>query len=271
MAGYTVQQMLIDFNKEFAQIALPEDAVKPVRPQDWLLKSLRENDTLFIKICPPLVNTDIFFDILKEVSVIAVKHKPDLEGDINKIFSALPDDAAAREIFVRQAFTPGTNLLDSFQKEVSPETFGFILSHAVRPFMKLYARQVSAFYDPEQWHKGTCPVCGAKPTLALLEKEDKKRYLYCGLCEVRWRFQRLGCPYCLSQESRFFTVDSMEQYRVYYCDNCHGYIKTVNESMVDSGSLDLFWEDINTIHLDLLAMQEGYVNRPAEIAEIIEK
>lgn len=265
MADNTIQQMLIDFNREFSQLKLPEDAVKLVRPPEGLLNSIGTNDTPIIKLCPPQVKTETFFDTFKEISGIIVKHKPDLEGDINSIFSALPVEAAAREIFVRQAFTPGTNLLDSFKKEVSPETFGFIMNHAVKPFMKLYARKVSIFYNPEEWHKSTCPVCGAKPALALLTREDKKRYLYCGLCEARWRFRRLGCPYCLSHESKFFTVDGKDQYRIYYCDGCQGYIKTVNESMFMESNLDLFWEDIRTVHLDLLAMQEGYVNQPSEL------
>jgi FdhE protein len=267
MTNNTVQQMLIDFNKEFTKIVLPDDAVTVVRPQAGLLKSLMENDAPIIKICPPQANADIFFDVLKNVAGIVVKIKPDLEGDINKILSALPAAAEARELFVMQAFTPGTNLLESFlesfNEEISHESLVFILNHAVKPFMKLYARKVSAFFDPEQWLKGACPVCGGRPSLALLEKEGGKRYLYCGMCEVRWRIQRLGCPYCPSKESRFFNVEGKEQYRVYYCDNCHGYIKTINEAKrFDSSNLDLFWEDINTVHLDLLAMQEGYVNQP---------
>lgn len=267
MTDNTVQQMLIDFNREFLKIFLPEDAIEVVRPQAGLLKLSREKDLYLIKLCPPRVNTDAFFEVFKKVAGIIVKHKPDLDIDINKILNALPNDPVSSEIFVMRVFTPGTNLLESFQEDISPETFGFILSHVVRPFMKLYARKVSTFYDSEQWLKGTCPVCGGKPTLALLEKEDGKRYLYCGLCGITWRFQRLGCPYCFSNESQFFTVDGMEQYRVYYCDSCHGYIKTVNEALVDSRNLDLFWEDINTIHLDLLAMQEGYVKQAAEITE----
>jgi FdhE protein len=260
MADNTVQQMLIDFNKDYTRLVLPEDAVTLVRPQEGLLKSFGENDAPLIKLCPPVVNTDIFFNILKELAGIIVKHKPDLEGDIEKVLTALPVDAKARENFVRNAFSPETDLLESLTKEVSPETFGFIFNYAVKPFMKLYAGKVAVFYDPEQWHKSTCPVCGAKPTLALLTREDKRRYLYCGMCETRWRFRRLGCPYCSSQESKFFTVNGMDRYRVYYCDSCHGYIKTVNESMCIDNNPDLFWEDINTIHLDLLAMQEGYVN-----------
>lgn len=265
MAENAVQQMLIDFNKEYTRLVLPEDAVTLVRPQEGLIKSLGENDAPIIELCPPLVKTDMFFDILKEVAGIIVRHKPDLEGDISDILMALPVDAAAREDFVRQAFTPDTNLLESLKKEVSPETFGFILNHAVKPFMKLYAGKVAIFYNPEEWHKSACPVCGAKPTLALLTREDKRRYLYCGMCETKWRFQRLGCPYCSNNESKFFTVNGLDQYRVYYCDSCHGYIKTVNESMFLESNLDLFWEDINTVHLDLLAMQEGYINQVSEV------
>jgi hypothetical protein len=37
--------------------------------------------------------------------------------------------------------------------------------------------------------------------------------------------------------------------------------------MFDSSNLDLSREDINTVHLDLLALQEGYVNHPVEITE----
>lgn len=263
MTNNTVQQMLIDFNKELTKIVLPDDAVKVVRPQAGLLKSLMENDAPIIKVCPPQANADIFFDVLKDIAGIVVKFKPDLEGDINKILSTLPATAEARELFVVQALTPGTNLLESFDEEISHESLVFILNHVVKPFIKQYARKVSAFFDPEQWLKGTCPVCSGRPSLALLEKEGGKRYLYCGMCEVRWRIQRLGCPYCPSKESRFFNVEGMEQYRVYYCDNCHGYIKTINEAKrSDSSNLDLFWEDINTVHLDLLAMQEGYVNQP---------
>ncbi|WP_353681828.1 formate dehydrogenase accessory protein FdhE [Pelotomaculum sp. PtaB.Bin117] len=40
-----------------------------------------------------------------------------------------------------------------------------------------------------------------------------KRYLYCGLCEVKWRFQRLGCPYCASLESQFLKVEGEDKYR----------------------------------------------------------
>lgn len=261
MTDNTVQQMLIDFNKEFTRIVLPADAVTLIRPQAGLLKSIKENDLPLIKICQPQVKADTFFKVLNEVAGIIVKHKSDLEGDINKIIDALPAEAETREFFVKQVFTPGTNLLESINEGVSPETLGFILNHTVKPFMKQYAQKVSAFYDKEQWLKETCPVCGGLPTLALLEKEEGKRYLYCGLCEVNWRFQRLGCPYCLSSESKFFTVEGTDQYRVYYCDSCHGYIKTVNESMF-YGNVDLFWEDINTVHLDLLAMQEGYFKQP---------
>jgi hypothetical protein len=37
--------------------------------------------------------------------------------------------------------------------------------------------------------------------------------------------------------------------------------------MVNGSDLDLFWEDIKTVHLDLLALQEGYVNQSTEITE----
>jgi len=165
------------------------------------------------------------------------------------------------------AFTPGADLISYLKTDLPPETFGFLLNHTVKPFMRQYACSLSSYFDPETWLQGCCPVCGGKPTLALLEKEYGGRYLYCGLCETKWRFHRLGCPYCIDDESHFFTVEGMEKYRVYYCEKCHGYIKTIDEKKISGDVIDLFWEDINTVQLDILAMREGYINQQAALQE----
>ena len=56
----------------------------------------------------------------------------------------------------------------------------------------------------------------------------------------------------------------MEKYRVYFCEKCHGYIKTVDEGKTGDGPLNLLWEDINTVQLDILAMREGYFNQQVD-------
>ena len=263
MQAQTLNEMLVSFQKEFLQIAVKEDAVTFNIPEEKALRQGREKDIPLINICPPLVKAEDFFATMKQVAEIIKSFMPELAEETEQIEAALPVAPAAQKKFTAMAFTPGADLLSYLKTDLPPETFGFLLNHTVKPFMRQYARSLSNYLDPETWLEGCCPVCGGKPTLALLEKQDGRRYLYCGLCEVKWRFHRLGCPYCVDFESHFFTVEGMEKYRVYYCEKCHGYIKTIDERKTDVDVKELFWEDINTVQLDILAMREGYFNQQA--------
>ncbi|MFX4261752.1 formate dehydrogenase accessory protein FdhE [Pelotomaculum propionicicum] len=267
MQNPSLQEMLVSFHQEFLQISVREDAVTFETPGETILKQGREKSIPLVSICPPRVKAEDFFATMKQVAGVIKNFMPDLAADTEQIESALPVEPAGQEEFAARAFTPGVNLLTYLKSDVPPETFGFLLNHTVKPFMRQYAVNASKYFDPETWLEGNCPVCGGKPTLALLEKEKGGRYLYCGLCEVKWRFHRLGCPYCASPESHFFTVEGMEKYRVYYCDKCHGYIKTIDGARAGDSKLNLFWEDINTVQLDILAMREGYFNQQVDPQE----
>lgn len=262
MKGKIIQQALNDFYSELSLISIPEDAVDITVPSPKTITNAQNETIPLINVCQPIVKPAEFLSVFKQVAEITKKHQPDLAEEIEQIEAALPAESDAQELFVSRAFIPGINLLAYLKQDVPPETFGFLLNHTVKPFMRQYGKLVGSFYDPEQWLKGSCPVCGSKPNMALLEKESGKRYLSCGLCETKWRFQRLGCPYCSNEQSEFFTVEGMEKYRVYFCKKCQGYIKTVDEKKTGDKEVNLFWEDINTVQLDILAMHEGYFNQP---------
>jgi FdhE protein len=267
MQTSSLQEMLVNFHQEFLQITVTEDAVTFNTPGESVLSQRQEKDISMINLCPPRVKAEDFFATMKQVAGVIKNFMPDLAAEIELIESSLPVEPAQQEEFAAMAFTPGANLLSYMKTDLPPETFGFLLNHTVKPFMRQYAVNVSEYFDPETWLNGNCPVCGGKPSMALLEKENGKRYLYCGLCDVKWRFHRLGCPYCTNYDSQFFTVEGMEKYRVYYCEKCHGYIKTIDGAKTDGGLLKLFWEDINTVQLDILAMREGYFNQQVEQQE----
>lgn len=264
MHDQSLQQVLVEFNQEFLKVAVGENAIAFVPPQPEALKAGMMESVPLINICPPQVKADDFFETLKQVAGVIKKFMPDLAGELEQIETALPVQPDDQAEFVSRAFKPGANLLSYLKPDLPPETFGFLLNHTVKPFMQQYALKIHSLYDLEQWLHGNCPVCGSKPTLSLLEKGTGKRQLYCGLCEVKWRFHRLGCPYCPNNESQFFTVEGMEKYRVYFCEKCHGYIKTVDEGKSGGEPLNLLWEDINTVQLDILAMREGYFNQQVE-------
>ncbi len=261
MQAPSLQEMLVNFHQELIRITVKEDAVSFSTPDQAIFRQAQEKALPLVNICPPQVKAEDFFAVMTQVAGIIKHFMPDLAAETEQIESALPVDPAEREEFTARVFAPGVDSLSHLKTDLPPESFGFLLNHTIKPFMSQYAVNASKYFDPEMWLKGNCPVCGGKPTLALLEKEKGRRYLYCDLCEVQWRFNRLGCPYCTSNESHFFTCEGMEKYRVYYCDKCHGYIKTIDGTKTGESQPNLFWEDINTIQLDILAMREGYINQ----------
>lgn len=257
-----VQQSLADFYYDLNNISLSEDAINYGNLLKADLSSQQDQATPLIKLYPPLVNANEFFQVLQQVAGVIQKNHPEMNDELAKIEAALPEEKSAQELFAAQAFVPGINLLTSMKLDLPPDTFGFLLNHTVKLFMVQYAQKVKGLRDLDQWLNGRCPVCGGDPTFAILDKEDGKRYLYCGLCEVKWRFQRLGCPFCLSNESQYLSVEGMDKYRVYFCDQCHGYIKTIDARRAGGKEIDLFWEDIKTVQLDILAINEGYCKQP---------
>ena len=135
----------------------------------------------------------------------------------------------------------------------------FIAYNTFKSILKTYRETVLSQVKISDWMKGYCPVCGDQPTLAKLTGKDGHRELYCERCETSWCFKRLGCPYCdeaSASEASFITFDENKQYRVYLCDKCNSYLKTVDER--ECGEVDLFCEDLATTELDEIAQAEGY-------------
>ena len=109
------------------------------------------------------------------------------------------------------------------------------------------------------WSESFCPVCGARPNLSFIEQEENKRHLFCSRCPASWSFSRITCPFCEEtnhQKLRYFQVEDDKAHRVYVCDTCSRYIKTVlgeSGQLVHARLLDLL-----TLRLDAVARREGY-------------
>jgi FdhE protein len=114
--------------------------------------------------------------------------------------------------------------------------------------------------EKSEWAEGYCPVCSKEPKIAELREEEGFRYLYCNQCGFEWNYLRIKCPFCGNedqQELAYFTIEGEEKYRVDVCNNCERYIKTVDfRKTTERANLDV--EDIATLHLDILASEEGY-------------
>jgi FdhE protein len=109
------------------------------------------------------------------------------------------------------------------------------------------------------WSESFCPICGARPNFSFIEQEENRRLLFCSRCSARWGFSRITCPFCGEADHRklrYFQVEDDETHRVYVCDTCSHYIKTVlGES---DTHVHARLQDLLTLPLDAVARREGY-------------
>ncbi|MDI6752011.1 MAG: formate dehydrogenase accessory protein FdhE [bacterium] len=145
--------------------------------------------------------------------------------------------------------------------KIDKDLLFFICINIASPIFETVARKLKTRIDEKLWFRSYCPVCGSKPLLARLKKEDGKRVLQCAICNTEWQFLRIKCIWCGTEDSkdlRFFWVD--ESCRVDVCDKCKGYIKTFDERKL-SEDMEIIpqLKDIATTYLDILAEKEGYV------------
>jgi FdhE protein len=142
----------------------------------------------------------------------------------------------------------------------------FFLYHSTWPSI---ARQADLMMDSNQtakiWDQGYCPVCGSPPSLAFLT-ENGARILVCEFCRHQWPFKRILCPSCGNMDAKsisYFFNEEDHSYRVYTCDVCRKYLKTVDTRQLTRPFYPPL-ESIVTAHLDLKAQQMGYQSIASE-------
>jgi FdhE protein len=133
------------------------------------------------------------------------------------------------------------------------------LEESLRPSLEAVAKKYADVIGRSEWSEGYCPICGKEPKIGQIRGEEG-RFLFCNQCGFEWHFLRIKCPFCGNEEQQslaYFTVEGDEKYRVDVCNECKRYIKIVDfrESKREP-NLDV--EDIATLHLDILANEEGY-------------
>ena len=163
------------------------------------------------------------------------------------------EDLQAKITEALQKHSP--KVIETFQLNIN-ETLERLIKWAI--IERLIPRELKSSDTWEEWLKPYCPVCGRKPLLAQLRKqnEGRARYLKCGGCGTMWRWNRLGCTYCDNEDlykMHILEVESEPEMRLDVCDKCHSYIKTYNHE----GDENIYLNDWATLHFDLLAEEEG--------------
>lgn len=144
--------------------------------------------------------------------------------------------------------------------------FGWtVLARHLCPVVAAFAQ----WPEEQRWLRSYCPTCGSRPSMAQLVGTDpgRRRLLSCGRCKTRWRYRRIGCPFCESQNDQRLTVLSIEGeggLRIDYCEGCLGYLKTYD----GEGSENVLLADWTSIHLDIIAHDRGLIRSAASLYEV---
>ncbi|MEW6448212.1 MAG: formate dehydrogenase accessory protein FdhE [Bacillota bacterium] len=222
----------------------------------------------WLALVPPETSEESFSLLIDCVTATAKKVFPELSPDLSRASDSLNGGTPVQEAFNRlrervlkhDGNTHGNTQRTGFSGTVSPELQGFLAGAALKLFMWEYGKEAAGWCSVADWQRGICPVCGNYPSFSLLRDEERTRYLYCDLCGTNWRFSRIGCPFCEFShgEQTLFVLEGHPEYRIYVCDACRGYLKTVDAKLRQPDNLLL--ENIRTSFIDLLLLREGYHN-----------
>lgn len=201
-------------------------------------------------------------------SLIAIAEKR-LPAEASKFLDVIKDEQFDWETIIRASFNPNPSEEEILDKEVKTsgehdeqlDLIDLFIEESLRPELEVIAEQYGAAVEKSEWMEGYCPICGKEPKIGeIRESEDGRRYLFCHQCGYKWHFRRIKCPFCGNEEQHslaYFAVEGEERYRVDVCNKCRRYIKIV-ELPKSSEDVNLDVEDIATLHLDVLAYEEGY-------------
>lgn len=143
-------------------------------------------------------------------------------------------------------------------QDSSDEALDQVLALAMRPWLTRCAEALQQRAELALWTHSHCALCGSEPDLAVITPAAE-RYLICGRCALRWKFESLTCPFCRNSDrsriTSFATPDG--QYRVYACDECRRYLKAYDGRHTTRPVMPLV-DNVATLPLDAYAMQRGY-------------
>ena len=143
--------------------------------------------------------------------------------------------------------------------DLNSATLAFLGTEAMKPALQSLRHAIADSIPREKWDVGYCPLCGSEPNMAFFTKTGE-RHLHCGFCGEEWRFARIKCPFCNSEDQEslgYFEAEEEEGFKVYFCRECSRYIKTVDKRVFEEvAPLEL--ESLATLHLDLLAHEQGF-------------
>jgi FdhE protein len=136
-----------------------------------------------------------------------------------------------------------------------------MLRFSLFPALELLAARLAPLRALVAWQAGYCPTCGSWPLLGEYRGLEQTRFLRCGLCATEWPLDRLLCPFCGSRAHEhlgYLHVEGQDHQRASTCEQCRCYNKTI-ATLAPIPPIELAVDDLATLHLDLVALERGYL------------
>lgn len=195
-----------------------------------------------------LVDGEDFMRLARRMAALIIKHMVD-DSDRGE----LPADEALLQT-ARTIFESRNPLVES---DTAHDLAALIAGFSLAPYLQSACDAVISHVSRDAWQRPYCPVCGGKPSFAALEQESGTRILLCSRCNAEWAYARFGCVFCDSTAEQVYYPDGNGLYRLYTCDRCKRYLKTI-DCRQTGRRVHLPVECIVTVPMDIAAQEKGY-------------
>lgn len=204
------------------------------------------------------VNIEQYHSFIKELLSFLAHEQPALSNDCEMLEQSL----TAENI---QEWFQSTVKINSYYFEEYAQKLAisewlpfFVAEHAARPFLQKLALKHKEELDQADHHHG-CPACGEPARFAVVSKKGKKE-LTCPRCDYAWQEKKISCAHCGTEDHNqleILKLEGQESAQIHVCHSCKGYTKVIDvRKMIKKESPQIL--DIKTIHLDIIAQENGY-------------
>lgn len=176
---------------------------------------------------------------------------------LNRLLEEKPEAATdfVRKVLEQQE----ASFAEETGNEINDEVIILLVWSALSTVLAPLRSKLEEWGAEGRWGKPHCPLCGQFPAMAQLvrTKKGRERDLVCGCCQTRWRYKRMGCPFCRNEDDhRISIIEPAEtpELRLDTCAECKGYLKTYT----GEGNEEVVLADWSTLHLDAVAKNKGF-------------
>ena len=257
-----------------AQIELPE-----VSPQRFSQGVSLFSTYGFENLASPIrKSASVLIPMLTSFPAVA-PFKDELETLLGAVSGEEPDGIRLQDLLRAFAAQDDTSVKKAAENAgIAPPVLSFALSFIFSPLLRALRKRiqgeaaVTPWDENDTWQQGYCPVCGALPSIAWLERPSNdprnpyltsgggKKHLHCGICGADWRFHRGKCPACGAEGDKLVEILREKTgafgERIDWCTKCRAYCPTVDmRERETTPNLDAL--ALGMFHLDMIASKKG--------------